>query len=156
MNEQGIVLNASPRFHSCLILHSLPFAESCFSGCDCVTSRIAKIVQPTGGSGADLLSIASQLTSSTAWIGGLRDDSNPPLFGWSWVDGTPSTNLNCGTMYDIAGIGSELPSSQCSIYDTRAFKEPTHGLGNTHSDPLTTQSAHLAPQSCSAMIESAA
>ncbi len=31
------------------------------------------------------------------WIGGWRDASNPPFFGWQWSDGTPADNLNCGS-----------------------------------------------------------
>jgi hypothetical protein len=58
-------------------------------------------VDVTATGAADLLSSAYQLTdkSSSPWIGGMRDNSNPPYYGWSWVDGTPAANLNCGTLY---------------------------------------------------------
>ncbi len=58
-------------------------------------------MDPTAGGAPDLLSFAFRLTNMGAhtWLGGLRDNSNPPLSGWSWVDGTPASNLNCGSKY---------------------------------------------------------
>jgi hypothetical protein len=62
--------------------------------------RISQTAPMTAGGASDLLSSALQVAgqSRDVWIGALRDDSNPP-WGWSWVDGTPASNLNCGSLY---------------------------------------------------------
>ena len=56
------------------------------------------------GSGANLLSVAMRLAlqppntnpNLNVHIGASRDNTNPP-WGWSWVDGTPASNLNCNS-----------------------------------------------------------
>ncbi len=47
---------------------------------------------------SDLLSSAYQLTNKDqiTFIGGERTGANA-VAGWAWVDGTPATNLNCGS-----------------------------------------------------------
>ena len=39
-----------------------------------------------------------------AYIGGYKDLSTSPLTGWSWSDGTPATNLNCGSTGCTCGL----------------------------------------------------
>jgi hypothetical protein len=68
---------------------------------------------PVTSIGKDLLSSAYRLTSGRdTWIGGLRDASNPPHFGWSWEDGTLAANLNCGCVR-LSGI--HLRSFPCTV-----------------------------------------
>lgn len=60
--------------------------------------------------GVDLLSVAARLlwykeVPTAGHFGGYRDNSNPPYYGWKWVDGTPADNLNCG----FAGCGIFVP-----------------------------------------------
>ncbi len=46
---------------------------------------------------ADLLSAAYNIGGwYNLFVGASRDDSDPPLNGWSWIDGTSADNLNCG------------------------------------------------------------
>jgi hypothetical protein len=40
--------------------------------------------------------------SSRVLLGAARNASNPPYAGWQWVDGTPSTNLNCASSAQCA------------------------------------------------------
>ena len=51
-------------------------------------------------SALDLLSTAYQLAATAnqwVWLGASRNLSSPSMFqGWAWVDGTNSSNLNCG------------------------------------------------------------
>ncbi len=50
------------------------------------------------GSTVSLLSFAWSLRANTSvWIGARRDTSNIP-WGYSWVDGTAASNLNCGSI----------------------------------------------------------
>ena len=52
-------------------------------------------------SGTDLLSVALRAVGSpTIWVGAVHSASSGPTSGWSWTDGTPATNLNCGVGCD--------------------------------------------------------
>jgi hypothetical protein len=52
--------------------------------------------------GVDLLSSVARLlwlkdAPTVGYLGAYRDESNPPFYGWSWVDDTNASNLNCGS-----------------------------------------------------------
>ncbi len=52
-----------------------------------------------GPNATDLLSAAYQLAAvvnQALWLGASRDPSSPATQGWSWVDGTNASNINCG------------------------------------------------------------
>jgi hypothetical protein len=71
--------------------------ESMGQGAHLLTAR--QTIQMNFGGGQDLLTVAYRLTNSSerTFLGGSRDASNPPLGGWSWIDGTPADNLACGS-----------------------------------------------------------
>ncbi len=51
---------------------------------------------------SDLLSAAYQLAivgNAAVWLGAYRDlGAAVPYVGWSWVDGTNASNINCGAV----------------------------------------------------------
>ena len=67
-------------------------------------------IQPSPTGASDLLSQAFALTVKTSgtWIGAQRTNGNAgiatPASGWTWVDGTPASNLNCLTAGCLAWI----------------------------------------------------
>jgi hypothetical protein len=74
-----------PRSHPPRSLASTPASPS--------NEQTAKITTST----SDLVSAAYSMLnrSRLTWIGGYRDNSNPPFGRYAWVDGTDASNLNC-------------------------------------------------------------
>ena len=67
--------------------------------CDVLLPNVASLVLQTvdaSSTGRDMVSVAYRLSdkSRSTLIGATRDSSNPP-WGWSWVDDTSLSNLNC-------------------------------------------------------------
>jgi hypothetical protein len=64
---------------------------------------------------ADLLSSAYMLTDTgeRTWIGAQQSVTND-VWSWRWVDGTPSTNLNCGSRYAVRPVPALIvPGAIC-------------------------------------------
>lgn len=65
--------------------------------------------------GLDLLSVCARLSGGApAWLGAYHSWSLNNLGqGWSWIDGTSSTNLNCGNGRDACDDWSCSQSGNC-------------------------------------------
>jgi hypothetical protein len=73
-------------------------------------------------SALDLLSTAYQLAATAnqwVWLGASRNLSSPSMFqGWAWVDGTNSSNLNCGGPGCGPWTGNEPKYVPTGVYTT--------------------------------------
>ncbi len=78
-------------------------ASLCACMCECVHG------QTVYGPGV-LIQVALALTgmSSHSYIGGSKDLATSPLTGWSWSDGTPATNVNCGVTGCTCSVESRV------------------------------------------------
>jgi hypothetical protein len=80
-------------------------SEDCASHSNCVMPRgcWGQMVDASMSRNAsDLLSAAYQLAivgNTAVWLGAYRDlGAAVPYVGWSWVDGTNASNINCGAV----------------------------------------------------------
>ena len=73
-----------------------PLTES-LCMCTHYVSLASWVAQTVYGAGV-LIQAAFALTgmANLTYIGGSKDLSTSPLTGWSWSDGTPASNVNCG------------------------------------------------------------
>jgi hypothetical protein len=90
-------------------------------------------------SGTDLMSVAFGMTgrSEQTLVGAYRVGT-APLFGWTWVDGTPAANLNCGSM-GCNLWGSSGPDNSQGVEDRAAFSV---SVGRLNDVPSTYPAGH--------------